>query len=521
MRTVCIGLAPTGYASREAHRFPMTAKRKENPAMKLSNANLSMLPAPIAVPSYDRHSLTAGIVHIGVGNFHRGHQAWYVHRLMQMGLAQDWAIIGAGVMPGDAVMRDKLVAQDCLTTLIELDPNGTGTEVIGSMIDFLPVENGHAALIAAMAAPNIRIVSLTVTEGGYYIDPATKGFDAGHADMVHDAQSGAQPKTAFGAIIAALKLRRSRGLTPFTCLSCDNLQGNGHVLRQTVVSLARLSDPDLADWIDAHCRFPNSMVDCIVPATGGKEIALAQSLGVEDRAPVTHENYRQWVIEDAFCAGRPALENVGVTFADDVHPYEAMKIRLLNGGHQVISVPAQILGIDTIAECMTHDLVRGFFEKVAGDEIAPHVATVPGITPETYVASVAHRFSNPRIHDTTRRVAFDGSSRHPGFILPTLRDALDADAPIEGLALLEALWARMCAGMREDGAEIAPNDPLWGTLVETAQRAKATPQAWLDMHQIYGDLAQNSRFSTAFARWLELIWAEGVEAALGAYLDQC
>lgn len=497
----------------------MTANVQEDTVMKLTNANLDMLPSDVVRPRYDRHGLTAGIVHIGVGNFHRGHQAWYVHRLMQMGEAQDWAIIGAGVMPNDARMRDTLLAQDCMTTLIELDPEGATTEVIGSMIDFIPVETSNRALIDALAQPNIRIVSMTVTESGYFIDPATKGFDGAHRDMRHDAHAPQTPKTAFGAIIAALKLRRARGLGPFTCLSCDNLQGNGDVMRQTVVSLARLSDLDLADWIDTQVSFPNSMVDCIVPATGDKEIALALSKGIADQAPVTHENYRQWVIEDSFCAGRPALEKVGVTFAADVHPFEAMKIRLLNGGHQVISVPAQILGLDTIADCMTHDLVRGFLNKVARNEIAPHVKAVPGITPQAYVASVMQRFANPRIHDTTRRVAFDGSSRHPGFVLPTLRDGLAAGTPIEGLALVQALWARMCVGRREDGSEIAPNDPHWDMLTQAAARAKSDPVAWLDMQNIYGDLAKNEVFASCFTKWLEMIWSEGVEAALSTYLD--
>jgi len=240
--------------------------------MKLNNANLLNLSKDILRPSYDRSTLRPGIVHIGLGNFHRAHQAWYLHRLMQQGWALDWAIIGAGVRSYDVAMRKKLLAQDCLTTLIELDPNATSVEVIGSMIDYLPIEEDNAALINRMALPDIRIAALTVTEGGYFIDPATKGFDEKHPDIVHDAQNPSTPKTAFGAIVAALRLRRDNGVGPFTCQCCDNLQGNGDILRQTVVSLARLSDPDLADWIDENCTFPNSMVDCIVPATGPKEL---------------------------------------------------------------------------------------------------------------------------------------------------------------------------------------------------------------------------------------------------------
>ena len=263
--------------------------------IRLSDATLNDLPETIARPTYERASLTPGIVHIGLGNFHRAHQAWYLHRLLQLGLDHDWAIIGAGVRPNDASQRSKLLRQDCLSTLIELDPSGTSAEVAGAMIDYVPVEEGSAALIRRMTDPEIRIVALTVTEGGYYIDPTTKGFDAAHPDIRHDASHPDRPRTAFGAMVAALERRRDRGIGPFTGLSCDNLQGNGTVLRQAVVSLARASDPDLAEWIDASCTFPNSMVDCITPATGPKELALARELGIDDVVPVTHEPFRQWV----------------------------------------------------------------------------------------------------------------------------------------------------------------------------------------------------------------------------------
>ena len=487
--------------------------------MKLSNATLPNLPAGVQRPTYNRSALTPGIVHIGLGNFHRGHQAWYLHRLMQQGLAHDWAIVGAGVRDNDEAQRKRLAAQDYLTTLIELDPKGRSAEVVGSMIDFVPVADGNGPLIAQMADPAIRIVSLTVTEGGYYIDPVTKGFDAGHPDIQYDAAHPDQPKTAFGAMVAALKQRRAAGTGPFTGQSCDNLQGNGAILRQTVVSLARLSDPDLADWINAECTFPNSMVDCIVPATGPKELALAKTFGIEDAAPVTHENFRQWVIEDNFCAGRPDWDKAGATFTADVHSYEAMKIRILNGGHQIVANPGEILSVDFISGCMAHPLIHAYFSKVALTEIAPHVHPVPGMTPLAYVDLIDSRFSNPEIVDTVRRVAFDGSSRHTGFILPVLREALAAGTPTSGLALSQALWARMCAGTREDGSEIAANDPMWDDLTTAAMAAKDDPQQWLAQKALYGDLADNAAFATAFGDWLTMLWRDGTEKTIQAYLD--
>lgn len=300
--------------------------------MKLNDANLTTLPHSIKRPTYDRSALKPGIVHIGVGNFHRAHQAWYLHRLFCLGLAHDWAIIGAGVRPYDEAMRVKLADQDYLTALISLDPEGSKVDVIGSMIDYVPIEAEHSLLVDQMAHPAIRIVSLTVTEGGYYVDPVTGQFDVSHADLQHDAEHPDHPLTAFGAIVRALKLRRDAHQKPFTCLSCDNLQGNGEILRQTIVGLARQSDAALASWIAENGAFPNSMVDCIVPATGLKEVDLAMCLGVADEVPVTHENFRQWVIEDSFCAGRPDWDKVGATFVTYVHDYEMQKIRLLNAG---------------------------------------------------------------------------------------------------------------------------------------------------------------------------------------------
>jgi mannitol 2-dehydrogenase len=487
--------------------------------VRLSNATLGDIPAKIMRPGYERDALTPGIVHIGVGNFHRAHQAWYLHRLMQEGLAHDWAIIGAGVRVGDAHMRSRLLAQECLTTLIELRPDGISAEICGAMVDFLPVEADNAALIAQMADPAIRIVSLTVTEGGYFLDPATGAFDPTLPEMVHDAATPNRPRTAFGAIVAALRLRRDAGAGPFTVQSCDNLRGNGDITRDTLLGLARLSDPELADWIAQNCTFPNSMVDCIVPATGAAEIAAARAFGIDDAAPVTHENFRQWVIEDKFCAGRPDWDRVGATFTDRVHDYEAMKIRILNAGHQVLANAGDLLGLSTIADCMADADVLAFWRKVEEREIVPHVAPVPDMQPMDYLRLIETRFSNPAIRDTTRRVAFDGSSRHTGFVLPILRDALAADAPLSGLALVEALWARMCAGTREDGTAIEPNDPQWDALRATAQAARHRPKAWLEQRAIYGTLAKDDRFASAFAQWLQLIWQEGARAALAQYIS--
>lgn len=484
--------------------------------MKLNNNNLTALDGVI-VPNYDRPSLGAGIVHIGLGNFHRAHQAWYLHRLMQQGLALDWAIVGAGVRANDEHMRAKLAQQEFLTSLIELDPQSTVVEVVGSMIDFVPVIAGNQALIARMSQADIRIVSLTVTESGYYLDGPAKGFNAGHGDITQDVANPQHPVTCFGAIIEALRQRRAQGLGPFTVMSCDNLQGNGDITKQTVLSLARMQDAELAAWIEQQVSFPNSMVDCIVPATGPKELQLIAELGIDDQAPVTHEPYRQWVIEDDFCAGRPAWEQVGATMTHDVHAYETMKIRILNGGHQVIAAAGDLLGIETISGCMADPQVGGLFYAVE-EEIAPHVQAVPEITPQAYIELIAQRFANSKIFDTTRRVAYDGSSRHPGFLMASVNDSLQQGTGASGLALVSAIWARYCQGLREDGSEIMPNDPQWSALHERALRAKSEPIVWLENASIYGDLANNIEFSEAFCQWLDIINTQGLRMALQAFL---
>ncbi len=486
--------------------------------MKLSTAALSALPAGIARPAYDRSALTPGIVHIGLGNFHRAHQAVYLDDLFNLGEGHDWALIGAGVRPTDARMRDLLAAQDNLTTVIELDPAGNRARVTGAMIGFVPVEPDNAALIARMSDPAIRIVSLTVTEGGYYVDPATGVFDPAHPDIVADGKTPARPATAFGAILAALKARRAAGTAPFTVMSCDNLPGNGHVTRDAVVGLARLSDPALADWVAAHVAFPNAMVDRITPATGPREIALARSFGLDDAAPVTCEPFRQWVVEDHFPTGRPALEKVGVTFTDHVHLYEAMKIRILNGGHAIIAYPSGLMDIELVHEGMANDLVRAFLRKVEQDEIIPHVPPVPGTSLADYYALIERRFSNPEIADTIRRLCLDGSNRQPKFIIPSLRDNLAAGTVPLGLILESALWCRYCAGTTDSGATIAPNDPNWETLTATARRAKADPNAWLGMADIYGETGRDPRVQQVFARCLDALWTRGTKAVLTDYV---
>ncbi|MBS7541231.1 mannitol dehydrogenase family protein [Ancylobacter lacus] len=474
------------------------------------------LPA-ISLPAYDRARLTPGIVHIGLGNFHRAHQAVYLDDLFALGGDHDWAILGAGVRPADGRMREALLAQGCLSTVIELDPTGHSARRVGAMIGFIPVEDGNAALIAAMSRPDIRIVSLTVTEGGYFLDPAGK-LDTEAADIRADAANPAAPQTAFGAILAALAARRVAGVPPFTVMSCDNLPGNGHVTRQVVVGLARLADPDFAAWVDANVAFPNGMVDRITPATGERERAMAAAFGLDDPVPVTCEPFRQWVLEDHFPAGRPALEKVGVTFTEHVHAYETMKIRILNGGHAIIAYPGGLMDIALVHEAMAEPLIAGFLDKVEREEILPIVPPVPDTDLADYLAIIRERFANPDVADTVRRLCLDGSNRQPKFIVPSIRDNRAAGRLPLGLILESALWCRYCAGVTDSGAEIAPNDPNWDELTARARAAKDNPALWLAMEEVYGDLGSDAEVVAAFAAALDDLWRRGARAVLTDYL---
>lgn len=474
----------------------------------------------VAQPHYDRGQLTPGIVHIGLGNFHRAHMAVYLDDLFALGEGRDWAILGAGVRPADARMRDALKAQDCLSTVIELDPRGIRARRAGAMIDFIEVDPSNGPLIAAMCRPEIRIVSLTVTEGGYFINPATGHFDPTAPDIVADSRSPDRPVTAFGAIVAALGTRRDAGTPPFTVLSCDNLPGNGNVAKAAIVGLARLSDPQLADWIADHVSFPNGMVDRITPATGARERAIAATLGLaRDPVPVTCEPFRQWVLEDRFPAGRPALEKVGVTFTSHVHEFETMKIRILNGGHAVIAYAGGIKGIEHVHEAMADKTIAAFLDRVESKEILPVVPLVPGQDLLDYKRLIIERFSNPEVADTVRRLCLDGSNRQPKFIIPSIRDNIAAGIMPMGLILGSALWCRYCYGVDERGQVIASNDPHWEALTAMAREAKEDPARWIGMRDIYGELADDHKFVTAFADALELVWSRGADAAMAQYIQ--
>ena len=486
---------------------------------ELSIKTLSHISKDVGKPTYDRASLTPGIVHIGVGNFHRAHQAMYLDRLFGMGHDHDWAIVGAGVRAADAAMRADLAKQDWLTTVVELDPHGLKAHICGSMIDF--VELDPAALIDRLATSDIRIVSLTVTEGGYFIDAATGGFDLSHPEVAADIAKPDAPKTVFGIIVAALAQRRARDIPAFTIMSCDNLPGNGHIAQNAVVGLAQAISADLGAWIAENSAFPNGMVDCIAPAVGDRERALvADTFGIKDARPVTCEPFRQWVLEDKFAQGRPALEKVGVEFVEDVAPYELMKLRILNASHAAIAYPSALLGIEMVHDAMADPHVLAFLRTIAKTEMIPSVPSIPGVDFGQYFEAVQQRFSNAAVADTIPRLCQDGSNRQPKFILPIATDRLAAGLSVEGVALEVALWCRYCAGTDEYGRAIALDDPIAAQLQDHARSAKEDPTTFLALGSVFGPLGKNEEFRQAFTAALNNLWSMGVRETIAAYASE-
>ena len=485
---------------------------------KLSVANLHQIPNEVEKPSYLQQDLSAGIIHVGVGNFHRAHQSTYLHQLFDKGLDRDWAIIGAGITKYDDAMRNKLASQDWLTTVVELDPEKLSARITGAMIDFLEIN--PQTIIDAMASPEIRIVSLTVTEGGYYVDAETGGFDQTHTDIIADANNPDSPTTVFGIIIAALKKRKDNDIPPFTVMTCDNLPENGQVAKHTVLGLAKQIDSTLHSWIESNVAFPNSMVDCITPATAEREISIVRdTFGIDDAAPVVCEPFHQWVLEDNFTNGRPQLEKVSVEFVDDVAPYELMKLRILNGGHAAIAYPAGLLDIHYVHDAMNNPLVAGYLKKLEHDEIIPTLTEIPGVSFSDYYNKIVERFSNEAVGDTIPRLCFDGLNRQPKFILPVIEARLEQNQTIDGLALECALWCRYCYGTTDSGAEIPPNDTQWERLKDQAAIAKDDPQKWLELADVYGPLSRDNTFAQAFEKALNSIWKNGTADALKQYLS--
>ncbi|HVQ51179.1 MAG TPA: mannitol dehydrogenase family protein [Mycobacterium sp.] len=464
--------------------------------MKLNNSTLAEI--PIDKPSYNRDDIGIGIAHFGVGGFHRAHQAMYVDRLLEMGLAKEWGICGIGVLPSDRKMADVMAAQDGLYTLVLENPDGSrDPRVIGSIVDYRYAPDDPEAVIELLSAPSTRIISLTITEGGYNIDNLGSGV------------------TVFGLVADALARRRDRGIASPTIVSCDNIEGNGDVAAQAFTTYAERAHPGLGEWMGTHTRFPNSMVDRITPVTTPDVIAvLDNDFGVEDRWPVAAEPFTSWVLEDDFSDGRPPFEEAGVLLVDDVTPYELMKLRLLNASHQCLCYFAYLAGYRLVHDAAGDPLFAEFLREYMDSEGTPTLKPVPGIDLPDYKRALIERFANPGVKDTIVRLCFGSSDRIPKWLLPVIRANLAAGGPVRLSAATVASWARYAEGVDEHGEKIDVQDQLADTLVPLARSQHENPTAFIENTEVFGDLASQPRFVEAYLWALDSLHRDGARATL-------
>ncbi len=435
--------------------------------MQLSAVTLASVPASITRPVYDRSRVVPGIVHLGLGAFHRAHQAVYTDAVLASGdLA--WGIVGAGLVSGR--MKAALAPQDGLYTLAEMSADGERLQIVGSVIEVLGAED-LPTVLERMAAPSTRIVSLTVTEKGYYIDPASGALQLANPAIAEDLAAPQAPKTILGLIVEALRLRRSNGLAPFTVLSCDNLPHNGRRAKAAVVSFARQLDAAFADWIEDEVAFPCSMVDRITPATTEEDLAhVAAELGMEDAGPVVAEEFTQWVIEDNFTLGRPDWTVGGAVFSNEIARWEDMKLRCLNGSHSTLAYLGQLSGRETVADAMQSEFIVGVLDAL-WQEVCEVLEAPSGVDPADYVTSLRRRFCNPSLKHRTLQIAMDGSQKLPQRLLAPLRDRLARGLPVPALATAVAGWMHFVAKNAHTPGGML-NDPLAVELLERAQRSK-------------------------------------------------
>ncbi len=485
--------------------------------MRLSNASLSQLPDNVRRPGYDRARVTPGIVHLGIGAFHRAHQAVVIDDLLARG-ATDWGIVGASLRSSDT--QDALAPQDCLYTVATRSGAGAEHRVVGSVLATEVARTNPERLIARMADPATRIVSLTITEKGYCHTPQTGELDEDHPDIVHDLKNPDAPRSAAGFIVAALSRRKALGLAPFTVLSCDNLPSNGVTVGKILQRFASLRSPDLGQWIADEVAFPSTMVDRIVPeTTDADRAAVAAALGMVDAWPVVTEPFTQWIVEDRFSAGRPDFAAAGVQLVSDVTPFEHMKLRLLNASHSALAYLGYLAGHETIAAAMADERFAAFAAQVM-DEAAVTLTMPAGTDLATYSQSLLQRFSNPALHHRTWQIAMDGSQKLPQRLLGTMRDRLALGLPIDTHALAVAGWMRYVTGTDEQGRTIDVRDPIAAELAAIAKAAGPVAErlapALLNVSAVFGALGSDPRMRQAVTDALARLYALGAGRALQA-----
>ncbi|KAF4125502.1 mannitol 2-dehydrogenase [Geosmithia morbida] len=504
----------------------MAAVKVNNDTLKEISHHAQSSNHVIETPTYDRSGIKESIVHIGVGGFHRAHLAVYVDELIGKHGVRDWGIGGIGLQPFDAAMRDALTPQDYLYTVLERSEAGSKARIIGSINSFLFAPDSPEAVLAKLAHPDTRIVSMTITESGYFYNENTHEMETHHPDIVADLASDlSAPRTTFGYLFAALSRRKAAGLRPFTVLSCDNMQKNGSITRHMLVTFARLRDPEVAAWIDKEGGFPNSMVDRITPRTSDADKAsLAESFGIQDNWPVVTEPFMQWVVEDHFADGRPPFEKVGVQVVkdvSDVEKFECHKLRLLNASHTSISYAAYLGGFTYVHEVFANPLFHKYIYNMMHSEVKPLLPAIPGVDIDKYCDTLLSRFSNPAIMDQVGRLTLNGSGKLPQFIMPSVAEQIMAGTHnFRRLIFCVASWFRYLNGTDEKGNAYEIDDPMAEDLKARALAGGSSPYPLLDVKSLFGDdLRGDKVFVDEITKALESLYSEGAMATLAKYVD--
>ena len=485
---------------------------------RLSLATLGSAQPGTGKFSYDRRRLRPRLVHLGLGAFFRAHGALFTEEVLtDPGL--NWGIVGASLRRPE--QRDRLTPQDCLYTTVENGPNNKRPRVVGCLLDVLVGPENPMKLLDQLSTPETVIVTITITEKGYCHDPASGHLNVDHPDIRHDLEQWDTPRSAVGLITGALARRKVAGYPPFTVASCDNLPRNGDLLARLVHEFASLRDDKLAGWIERTVPFPNSMVDRIVPAEAEGDLSLVEELtGLHDAAPVMHEPFRQWVLEDRFVDSvRPPWERAGVQFVSDVSPFEQAKYRMLNASHSALAYLGYLAGHETIFDAVSDDLFGRFIKRFWLDDVIPVLAVPPGINLEQYADQLFERYRNPAIRHRLSQIAMDGSQKLPPRFLPTVRDNLNRNRSFDFVALAIAGWVRFVTGIDERGKPIDLRDPLAALLCEQIDLAGADPAAQVraltNIEAIFGtDLPSNEVFMTAITEAYETLRREGVRKAV-------
>ena len=488
--------------------------------VSLNNRNLKLLRPVIVRPEYDRSKLFTSIVHAGVGGFHRSHQAYYTDLLCGKGVT-DWSICGIGLMKNDRPMKKNLEHQDHLYTLMVNYPDGKVTaQVIGSITEYMYVPDNPVLVIKKMAQPETRIVSLTITEGGYNFNQSTGEFIFDNPDIQWDLRNPESPRTIFSLLAESLKLRKEKNLKPYTVLSCDNIQHNGDVAKRMLIAFTDLKDRSLRKWIEDNVSFPNCMVDRITPvSTEETKQTLTDNFGIDDKCPVICEPFCQWIIEDRFVAGRPQWEDAGAQFVPDVAPFEKMKIRLLNAGHSLLGFTGALHGYDYIHECVGDDLFTQLLRNFMDKEVTPVLDPVPGIDLASYKNTLVERFGNASIKDTVARICGQSSAKIPKFLLPTIHDQLKSQGPVNISAFVIAAWCCYSRGTDEKGRKYDLDDELRSELNQAALKSDSDELAFLKIEPVFGDLIKSASFTEAYLKALRNIRLNGIKKATKLLLN--